>query len=153
MANNCAFEMNIRAQTTEDADRVVAILQNRDPIYCIIRGWPDSVFENGGEGTPERCIYGDCPWTAAYMWEPTGTMYGHDLIPGESRLSDGRTVVSIPWLCRTWNMKAWGWEEEAGCEVSGRGHLGRLRAGDVAQQRRGLGGQRPQVLCRGMLRE
>lgn len=119
MANNCAFEINIRAQTTEDADRVVAILQNRDPIYYIIRGWPDSVFEDGGEGTPERGIYGDCPWTAAYMWEPTGTLYGHDIIPGETKLSDGRTLVSIQWLCRTWKMEAWGWEEEAGCEVSG----------------------------------
>ena len=37
MANNCAFEINIKTQTTEDADRVVAILQNRDPIYSIIR--------------------------------------------------------------------------------------------------------------------
>lgn len=119
MANNCAFEISIEAQTTEDADCVVAILQNRDPEYCIVRGWPDDVFVSGGEGTPERTIYGDCPWTADYMWCPENTIYGRDVIPGETAFDDGRRPVSIQWLCREWGMHASGWEEEPGCDVDG----------------------------------
>lgn len=119
MANNCAFEINIKAQTTEDADRAVRIIRFEDPEYCILRGWPDYMHVTDGEDSPERTIEGLCPWTADYMWDPANTLYGHGMVPGETRLSDGRILASIPWMCRTWNMEAWGWEEEPGCGVDG----------------------------------
>lgn len=120
MANNCSFEITVSAQRPEDAGRVLAILQDRDPEYAVIRGWPDDVHAVDGEGTGSLTIGGLCPWTADYMWDPEDTIYGHGLIPGETVLDDGRILVSIPLLCRLWGMHARGWELEEGCEVSGR---------------------------------
>lgn len=73
-----------------------------------------------GEGTESLTIGGLCPWTAAYMWDPESTLYGHGLIPGETVLDDGRTLASVPLLCRLWGMSAEGWELEEGCCVGGR---------------------------------
>lgn len=119
MANNCSFEITVSAQRPEDADRVLAILQDRDPEYCIVRGWPGDVHVDWQDGA-KMCISGVCPWTADYMWDPNNTLYGHGIEVGATVFTDGRIPVSIPWMCRLWGMHARGWELEEGCEVSGR---------------------------------
>ena len=51
---------------------------------------------------------------------------GEDYLITEDGLSgrttvfdDGRIPVSVPWMCRQWNMSAYGYEEEPGCDVDG----------------------------------
>ena len=48
------------------------------------------------------------------------TIAGLGCVPGESREDKtGRVFVSIPYLCKLWDMKATGYEEEWGCCVDG----------------------------------
>lgn len=121
MANCCTFSIEFRGRTAEDADRFEAVLMNRDPEFCIIRSWPSDMFVSDGEGTERRVIDGVCPWTADYFWDPEETIYGSGMIPGETRMTDGdgRTLASVPQLCRLLGGSARGWHEEPCCDVGG----------------------------------
>lgn len=118
MANNCVFEIRVNAKRAEDAERLLAVLQDRDPEYCIIRSWPGDVHMDWQRGA-EMNISGICPWTGDYMWRPENTLYGHGIEIGTTVFDDGRIPVSVPWMCRQWNMSAYGYEEEPGCDVDG----------------------------------
>ena len=118
MANNCVFEIRVNAKRAEDAERMLAVLQDRDPEYCIIRSWPGDVHMDWQDGA-EMCISGICPWTGDYMWRPENTLYGHGIEVGGTVFDDGRIPVSVPWMCRQWDMSAYGYEEEPGCDVDG----------------------------------
>lgn len=122
MANNCGYGIDIECsiENADKARRVIAIINNEDPEYCVVRtwgaGWSDE--EEKGDRFAVH-IDGECPWTARYFWDPEDTLAGRkvgDMIGAEG---ESRMVVSIPFLCQMWDMSATGWEEELGCDVAG----------------------------------
>lgn len=122
MANNCGYGIDIECsmENADKARRVIAIINNEDPEYCVVRtwgvGWSDE--EEMGDRFAVH-IDGECPWTARYFWDPEDTLAGRkvgDMIGAEG---ESRMVVSIPFLCQMWDMSATGWEEELGCDVCG----------------------------------
>lgn len=119
MANKCGFEVNLYGKNIENMRRVCDIINDTDPEYAVVRTWRDCAYILG---ETENCvtITGECPWTADYFWRPDKTIAGLGCVPGVSREDKtGRVFVSIPYLCKLWDMKATGYEEEWGCCVDG----------------------------------
>ena len=122
MANNCGYGIDIECsiENADKARRVVAIINNEDPDYCVVRTWGVGWSDEEEKGD-RFAVYidGECPWTARYFWDPESTLAGRkvgDIIGAEG---EGRMVVSIPFLCQMWDMSATGWEEELCCDVAG----------------------------------
>ena len=124
MANKCGFEVNLYGKNIDNMRRVCDIINDRDPEYAVVRTWQDCAtiideLELTSEET-QVTISGECPWTADYYWRPDMTIAGLGCVPGVSREDKtGRVFVSIPYLCKLWDMKATGYEEEWGCCVDG----------------------------------
>lgn len=122
MANNCGYGIDIECsiENADKARRVVAIINNDDPDYCVVRSWGVGWSDEEEKGDRFAVhIDGECPWTARYFWDPEDTLAGRkvgDIIGAEG---ERRMVVSIPFLCQMWDMSATGWEEELGCDVCG----------------------------------
>ena len=129
MANNCGFGISIECsiENADNARRVLAIINNEDPMYCVVRTWGGAWMDEVEDGDRFTAnISGECPWTAMYFWDPANTLAGSDVgdfLTGEDGMP--RMVVSIPFLCQLWGLDATGWEEELGCDV-----CGEFRCGD-----------------------
>lgn len=118
MANNCGFSITLRGENKENMRRVCDIISGDDLQYAVVRTWLGcgSIID---EDDDSITIEGECPWTADFFWRPDMTIAGRDKVVGESKDPQGRTYVSIPYLCTLWDLTANGWEEEWGCCVDG----------------------------------
>lgn len=118
MANNCGFSITLHGENKENMRRVCDIISGDDLQYTVVRTWLGcgSIID---EDDDSITIEGECPWTADFFWRPDMTIAGHDKVVGESKDPQGRTYVSIPYLCTLWDLTASGWEEEWGCCIDG----------------------------------
>ena len=119
MANNCGFEVNLYGKNIENMRRVCDIINGTDPEYTVVRTWRDCAYILG-ETENRVTIAGECPWTADLFWRPKETMAGRLCVPGVTKeKGTGRIYVSIPYLCKLWDLVASGYEEEWGCCIDG----------------------------------
>lgn len=121
MANVCYFEINFHTTDPKRAyDVLTTIFAGEDPDYVFLRWWADSTYVEQTEDGVH--VYGDCPWSDFYFWEPQSSLYDRHYAGEEIDFTtrDGRevkrTLVDVPWLCRQLHMTADGCCEEPGCD-------------------------------------
>lgn len=118
MANRCGFEVTLFGENVENMRRVCDIINDNDNEYVMVRTWLNCAYILTEDET-QVVITGECPWTADFYWRPEETLAGRNVTVGKTRDDEGRLIVSIPYLCKLWNMRAMGYEEEWGCCVDG----------------------------------
>lgn len=111
MANVCVYQLTARGNA-EGLDRLESLFRDEDEELRFCRFWPDEVtISRRDRGHLE--VFGNNPWTDAYLWDPSVTLGGHVGDVAE----DGRTITSIPEICGLYGLCVVGSGYEPGCQL------------------------------------